>query len=332
MSLQRGSAGLARKMHQQDGQLAPATLPPSAASCIICHPDATRGCRGRRLRRILARLGPRVHLLSSACPGQTEELALQAALSGFDTVVAAGGDGTVHEAANGLMRSGKSDVVLGVLPLGSGNDYAASLNLPRQEEALVNLLSSQVFRTVDVGWVRCDNGKERWFVNTLGFCLSGAVVWETRKIRWLRGLALYGFGALKALVRHFRWYPMKFTLDGKAWSAPTLFFTLALGKREGGGFVVAPSAVLDDGCFDYLHGSQLNLLSALWYAPGLVVGQLPTHDPRVRTGRCRSALIESSEPLPIHSDGEVLSGPDQKVHRVEVKLLPQALRVRAPAQ
>ncbi|MCS6975642.1 MAG: diacylglycerol kinase family lipid kinase [Gemmatales bacterium] len=296
---------------------------------MIANPSAGRGRAGRILRRVLHILGKRAEYWITKEPGHAETLARQAVREGFSTVVAAGGDGTVHEIANGLLDENRQDVCLGVLPVGSGNDYAASLALPGNAERLAEIVSGPIVRRVDVGLVQCATGKRRWFVNTLGFCLSGAVVWETCHVRHLRGLALYAWGAIRAIWRHFRAPLTKIKFDDTQVTLPTLFLTVALGKREGGGFLVAPQAELDDGWFDYLHGSQISRLGALWYMPALALGRIPENDPAVRTGRCRRLEISAEEPFAIHADGEVFSGPQDRVCPLSVELRPRALPVKA---
>lgn len=298
--------------------------------CVIANPSAGRGMGGRLLRKVLALLGKRTEYWVSKEPGHAEHLARQAVDAGFTTVIAAGGDGTVHEIANGLLETAGNGVSLGVLPVGSGNDYAASLELPTDADRLADILAGPAIRPVDVGLVQSEAGKRRWFVNTLGFCLSGAVVWEIRRVRWLRGLPLYAWGALRAIVRHFRAPLTQLRFDETSLTTPTLFLTVAVGKREGGGFVVAPDAELDDGWFDYLHGSRISRLAALWYMPALALGRLPRNDPAVKTGRCHSVEVKSEEPLIIHTDGEVFAAPADAVRHVTAKVLPGTLMVKAP--
>jgi YegS/Rv2252/BmrU family lipid kinase len=298
---------------------------------VISNPAAARGSSARRFQKIRQLLEPHAEFVASKERGHVEALAHEAALAGYATVVAAGGDGTVHEVANGLLRAGRPDVALGVLPLGSGNDYAASLNLPRDPAALCQSLVSGSVRRVDVGLVEDGNGKSRHFVNTLGIGLTGAVVWEVQQIHGLRGMALYGLGALRAIGRHFRASATTLHFDHTPLETATLLLALAIGRREGGGFIVAPNALLDDGLFDYLHGSQLTRLQTLWYLPGLAFGRLPRGDPLVRSGRCTSLALETTEPLMVHCDGEVFAGPSSGPQRLSARILPSALAIRGAA-
>src|SRR5262249_17371679 len=97
-------------------------------TCVIFTPTAARGRARRRLEAVRAMLAPAGYQTRRHA-GHAEALAVQAARDGFDTVAAAGGDGTVHEVANGLLRANHAGVLFGVVPLGSANDYAYSLDL-----------------------------------------------------------------------------------------------------------------------------------------------------------------------------------------------------------
>src|SRR5439155_18187988 len=99
----------------------------NVTSCIIFNPSAARGRARRKLEDLRRVLGPDVDFRPTQHPGHAEELALEAARTGFATVAAAGGDGTVHEVANGLLRADRQDITFAVIPLGSANDYVFSL-------------------------------------------------------------------------------------------------------------------------------------------------------------------------------------------------------------
>jgi diacylglycerol kinase family enzyme len=252
-----------------------------------------------------------------------DELALVAAREGFPIVAAAGGDGTVHEVGNGLVRSGRPDVILAVLPVGSANDYAHSLGLDadwwRYPDPTIAV------RPLDVGVVR-SGGRERHFLNGLGLGFNGAVTLESRKIHRLQGLALYGLAFLRAFLFHYRAVPMTVQLDDELpRTGPTLALSLAIGRREGN-FVVAPHALLDDGLFEFVHVGDLRRRDLIHFVPGLITGNLPSH-PLVRMGRCRRASVRSTRPLTVHIDGEFFCRPEEGMHELEVECLPRRLRV-----
>jgi diacylglycerol kinase family enzyme len=292
--------------------------------CVICNPASGRGRAARLLRRLRRAWQGRADFWPSAAPGQAEELALRAAHDGFATVAAAGGDGTVHEVANGLLRAGRPDVVLAIIPAGSANDYADSLGLDgdwwrRPGPAVAP-------RTVDVGLARAA-GRRRWFVNGLGLGFNGLVTMESRRIRRLRGLALYGLAVLSTLWSHYALPSMTVRLDDTERVTPTLALSLALGRREGN-FVLAPDAVLDDGLFDYAHGGPLRRRDLLHMLPRLFLsGGLPHGYPNLWLGRCHRARVHSESALAVHTDGELFCLPSDDVRDLEVELVPGALRV-----
>jgi diacylglycerol kinase family enzyme len=281
--------------------------------------------RWKRLRQLL---GTRADFQASRAPGHAEELAYDGARAGYAAVVAAGGDGTVHEVANGILRSGASQADFGVIPLGSGNDYAASLGVPVDVDRGCAALLVGRGRRVDVGRVADGRGHRRFFVNTLGLGLSGAVACEARAIHGLRGLPLYGLAALKAIWRRFCAPLTVLTIDGARQEVPTLYFSIALGQREGGGFVIAPEASLDDGWFDYLHAGRMTRLKAVSYLPRLALGWLPDNDPLIRRGRCQKVVFVSERPTPVHLDGELFARLDDDVRELHIEILPGALGVR----
>ena len=216
-------------------------------------------------------------------PGEAETLAFRAAQQGFPIVAAAGGDGTVHEVANGVILSEKSDIIFAPLPAGSANDYVHSLGLSddwwRRPDPDVGP------GLVDVGLVRSGK-RSRYFVNGFGAGFNALVTREAGRIRRLRGLPLYGLAVLRVIFLH---YTAPVTTvrfdDGEARTAPMLGLSLALGRREGN-FVVAPNASLDDGLFDYVHGGQLTRRGILVFMAQMAAQRLPTDHPFVRTGRC----------------------------------------------
>jgi diacylglycerol kinase family enzyme len=245
-------------------------------------------------------------------------LARQAALDGYRTVAAAGGDGTAHEVVNGLMQSGRADVQFAIIPIGSANDYAHSLTFGANEA---------LTRAVDVGRVRAGGGRIRYFGCNLGLGLNGAVTWESRKLHRLQGMALYGVATLRALYYHYDYPLMRIQLDDQpAWEAPTLLFSTLNGRREGG-FVLAPKAQVDDGQLDFIHAGALSRWEVLQFLPRLALFGPPAEYPKIRQGRCRRVRLTSAEPLRVHVDGEFFCLPEDDVRELEIDVLPGALKV-----
>jgi len=292
--------------------------------CVIYNPMAGRGQAEARLRQMRRLLKSRAVFRATAGPGHAIELAREAATAGFPYVAAAGGDGTVHEVANGILRAGETPSVLAVLPVGSANDYGFALGLSNgwwlRRDFAVGI------RAVDVGRVSDPSGRSLYFVNSLGLGFNGAVTLEARKITFLRGVPLYLLAVIRAMSRRFQAPELRLTLDGQPRTARTLALTLALAKREGN-FLLAPDARLDDGQFDYLHVGPLPRWKLIRYVPNMILGWIPRHDPLITTGRCREARVASATPLTIHADGEFFCQPGDAVREARVELLPGRLRV-----
>jgi diacylglycerol kinase family enzyme len=295
----------------------------TARVCVIYNPAAGKGRARVRLERLRRTLGTSAEFWPTASPGEAEQLAQKAAEAGFAVVTAAGGDGTVHEVANGLVRAAAPDVTMAVVPVGSANDYASSLGLDDgwwlKPDPTVGL------HRVDVGVVRSGE-RSRYFVNGLGLGFNGAVTLESRRIKRLQGLALYGLAFVRALWSHFRTPSMTVQLDeAEPRTVPTLALSLAIGRREGN-FVVAPNARLDDGLLDYVHAGPLRRRDLLKFVPGMITGKLRSH-PAVWMGTCRRVRLRSDAALIVHVDGEFFCLPEQDVRAIEVELLPRRLQV-----
>jgi diacylglycerol kinase family enzyme len=291
---------------------------------VIFNPEAGRRRARERLEAISAGWNSKAEFWPTERTGHAVELGRRASERGFAVVAAAGGDGTIHEVANGLLHSGREDVCFAVLPLGSADDYAYSL---KHDQKAPGLASSRG-RNVDVGVVRTDRGDDRYFVCCLGLGLSACVTVEAQRIRWLQGQLLYGLAALKAILLHWGYVDLTATLDGELVPMGlTLTLSVMIGRREGG-FLLAPQAQLDDGLFELIHAGQLTQWEAIRFIPSLSKTGPSADHPKLGFHQGRRLLIESRQSLISHTDGEMLCLPEDKVRRVEIELLPRRLMVR----
>ena len=296
----------------------------SSSICVIFNPAAGRSRARQRLDSMSTGWLSKAELWPTECPGHAVELARRAASSGLGIVAAAGGDGTVHEVANGLLQAGRPDVSFAVVPLGSADDYAHSLAYHHDGEHDHPTLG----RLVDVGRVRTGQGAERFFVCCLGLGFGACVTVESQKIHRLQGQLLYGVAALRAMWHRWGFLDLTGTIDGQPLvTGPTLMMSMMLGRREGG-FVMAPDARLDDGWFDCLHAGHLTRWEALRLIPRLRSTGPPRDHPKLSLRRCRHVILESTQDLVIHTDGEILSRPEDRVRRVDIELIPGRVFVR----
>jgi diacylglycerol kinase (ATP) len=285
--------------------------------CVIFNPAAGKSHARQRLETLQP--GWRgLELWSTERPGHATELARKAAEEGFEVVAAAGGDGTVHEVANGILQAERPDVSFGILPLGSANDYAFSLRQDRSER---DPGLGAIRQRVDVGRVRTDTGAQRYFVCCMGIGFSGSVTAESRRIRWLQGTALYGLAAMRALWRRWQHLDLELRLDEQAaYEQPTLMLSFMVGRREGG-FLMAPESRLDKGVLEVIQAGRLNRWDVLRLLPQLAFSGPPPWHPKLSFAQCRRAIVTSRQPLSIHTDGEILCLPEDRVFRLEIELL-----------
>jgi len=255
-------------------------------------------------------------------------LARRAVTDGVDLIVAVGGDGTVCEVVNGMMAGGevKPAITLGIIPCGTGNDLARMLGLPRETLAAArHLARSNQSRLIDVGEVIAAVGgktERRFFANDANMGFAAEVVERTERTgKFSRGTVPYFVALLLTAIGH-RNHEMKLRIDGRESEARMTTVLICNGQSTGGGMLVAPDAVLDDGQFDVVVVGSLRPWEIFWHAPKIYRG---THIAirKVSVHRARTVSVASPERLSVVADGELIGeGP------ATFRVLPAALRVR----
>ncbi|MEJ2150487.1 MAG: diacylglycerol kinase family lipid kinase [Chloroflexota bacterium] len=268
-------------------------------------------------------------------PGHATSLAYEASQQGYDAVVAVGGDGTIHEMVNGLMQAEDGQRPrLGVIPAGSGNDFAANLGFTANpKEALSSVFGSQT-RLIDVGRIKDETGRQEYWQNTIGIGFSGAVNIATRHLQRWRGFMMYLMAVLETIAYHPDSLQTKLHIDDNhPWETAISMLSLCNGPREGGGFPVAPDAVMDDGLLTYTTMGKMNRLQMLRFIPVVMTGKhLEKHPDHFTGGTFKRLMIESDLPLAIHTDGEVYGSWEMGIRRIEASVVPGALEVLSDRQ
>ena len=298
---------------------------------IILNPIAGRGYGARSeadMRRFLERAGVDFDLVHTEGPGHATILAEEAANDGFEVVVAAGGDGTTHEVVNGLMTAsdaasnGNVAGTLGVLPVGSGSDFAHAVGMSFDLEGACKQLANGGARLVDVCRVTVDEEAPQYFDNTVNIGFGGNVTLEARKVKWVRGMALYLPVVLKTVF--FSNAPkVTITYDGQEMTLPAAMVCVGNGPREGGGFFSTPDAKPDDGLLDVCIVREMGRLAMLGFVPRFMNGSHVDQAP-VTMARTDSLVVTSEDNLIAHVDGEMLC---TEAHRLAFDVLPSKLRV-----
>ncbi|MBN1296942.1 diacylglycerol kinase family lipid kinase, partial [bacterium] len=242
--------------------------------------------------------------------GDAERLARSFMQQGFKRFLIAGGDGTVHEAVNGLMAdpSRAEECVIGQLPLGTGNDWIRSLGLPVRMGDVLDLVAAGRNRPHDGGVVIFpdrDRERRRYFVTVCGIGFDAQVASSTdRKNRASTG------GRWKYLASIFQCLRARVIarclIDQSGQTIDTRCFsmTAAVGPYSGGGMCLSPRASFDDGLLDITVIGRVSMIEILFCFPLIYSGSIHRY-PRVRTWRTNHLTLTSDPVLPIHVDGEV---------------------------
>jgi len=307
---------------------------------VILNPYAGRGKGAKsrdKIEELLSQTEIDFSISETAVQGHGITLAKEAKLAGYDYVVAAGGDGTISEVINGLSQATDSDEIvgtLGIIPIGTGNDFADMLQIPRQLGSAIlafkkGLIEKQT-QLIDYGLVEIktqDDFYQRYFNNNVGIGLEAEVTLESYKIKRLRGTALYVLAALRTLRRYtppqikIYWTDRQRHIQNL--SQPTTLISIGNGARTGGGFYLTPHAQVDDGWLDVAIADALSPFQALLLLPRALRGN-HTDDPHVTMSHCRKIGVTSQVGLPIHIDGEVITS---DATQIDISILPQRLKI-----
>ena len=292
---------------------------------LIVNPTARHGETAPlvpAIERLLQSVGHDVVLTERA--GHAAEIAASA--QGYDTLVAVGGDGTVHEVLNGIMRRPEADrPTLGLIPTGSGNDTRRTLGIPTDITDATMALISGERRRFDVGVC---NGM--YFNNSFAAGLDARVTAkavEYKSTTKRSGLWLYLTALFHVLFNELYPHRVRVSWDGAdAEEAELLVIAVTIGPTYGGGFFITPDAVPDDGLFEVCVIDPLTLGAALVRLPFVIVGKHTRMKP-VHMARRTSIVIESDDLMPAQIDGEVLLE-----RRYEISILPSAVECIVPSR
>ena len=259
----------------------------------------------------------------TTAPGEAIQIARD---TPAELVVAAGGDGTVNEIVNGILQS-NSEKLLGVIPIGSGNDFAKMLNLkPFKIKVAIESIKRRRITTSDVGIIRFidefGNSGERFFINGVGVGFDAVVANESRKIKHLRGILLYLLALLKSL-KDYETPEMEVYIDGKKIKEKIFLVAVGNGKSAGGGFLLTPDAKINDALLDVCLVSDLSILRVLQVLPTVLKGKQIQY-PEVTMFKAKEIEISSNSNLTMHADGEIIG---TSLRWIKISIIPSAVEV-----
>jgi diacylglycerol kinase (ATP) len=287
---------------------------------VIRNPAAGRGRAVREWDAVTRRLrAANVSFQETTTGAPLEAIAIaRREAPRFDGIVAAGGDGTVHEVANGLLES-RSGAALGVIPLGSGDDFHKLLG----EGDPVARLAGHATRQMDAGCIDAERGR-RYFVNGMDIGFGAHAARNLRRVpAALTGFAAY-LGALALTLLRYPQLALRLQLDdGPMLPVKTAMTAAMNGTTFGGSFQVCPAANPADGLLDTLVVDAIGRAAILALVPRILRGSHAGH-PRLRMAQVRRIAIESEAPLLVEADGEIAF---EDARQLRVQVLPGALRV-----
>jgi len=254
-------------------------------------------------------------IVHTAAPGDATRLAQEAATEDYHAVVAVGGDGTVNETASGLVGT---DTALGILPRGSGNGLARSLNIPLQAAQALEVICSGKEHRIDAG-----RAAHRYFFVVTGVGFDANVGHKFNLAAW-RGPLPYFYIAAREFA-NYQPEPLRLFIEDHVIDLTPFLVAIANTEQYGNGAIIAPHARPDDGVLDVCVVQPMNFAEFVMHAPKLFNGTANTV-PKITYYRSKTATIEKSGPVLFHVDGEaqVSDGP------VNISVQPQALKVIVP--
>jgi diacylglycerol kinase (ATP) len=280
---------------------------------FIVNPTAGQGYGKQvlpELTELIRTIPASCEIVSTETVGHAIALAREAAATGYDIVVAVGGDGTSNEVLNGLMlawEAGFRNTRMGIIGIGRGNDFAFGFGIPPGLNEGLKVITDGKHRPMDVGKVTGGNYPQgRYFGNGVGIGFDAVVGFEAMKLTHLHGFMNYVVAALRTIFLFFNAPNVKIDYDGQSITQQSLMVSIMNGRRMGGGFMMAPNASTDDGLLDMCIAGQLSRVGILLMIPRFMKGTQTTH-PQIKMRRAEKINVVALEGiLPTHADGETI--------------------------
>jgi len=289
---------------------------------LILNPKAGRGKAGKmipKIETILQKKSIKYKLIITENPKHAESITEKKITSGYRRFAAIGGDGTINEVVNGIMKSGISEeITFGIIPLGGGNDYVKSAFSERNLESSIESLKSKFLRKIDVGKI-----ENFYFINSFGLGFDAVAAHYASEIKILNSLTRYLFAVLKTLFT-FKGAYIKMKFNNEIREGRFLMVSVLNGKFIGGGFKVAPDAKIDSGVFVLSIIKEVSKLRILKLLPSVISGK-HVHEKEVSICTTNKIEFSSAETIPVYFDGELpkLKNPNN----FSVEIIPKTINL-----
>ena len=226
--------------------------------CIL-NPNASKGqaiTKVDKIKESFRKRNQSVDIIFTSQRKQAITLALQGADEGYDVIIAAGGDGTVNEVANGILKSDKSPS-FGIIPIGRGNDFAYTANIPCDVDKAVDLILSSPATDIDVGLLYGKDAADgRFFINGAGMGFEPEVNFKASSYKHINGVTSYLLAFLHCFCFIPKPYDIEMRVDDKNINLKTQQISICNGRRMGGAFIMGPRAIINDGKLDVVYANR----------------------------------------------------------------------------
>jgi YegS/Rv2252/BmrU family lipid kinase len=296
---------------------------------VILNPTAGKGKAAKQYPKIdsfFRKSGLEYEIYLTKGVGDALNTARDFPIGANDVTVAAGGDGTCNEVVNGLLsRRSSTPPVFGILPIGRGNDFSATPQIPQDVEKALQLLTAGNAKPLDAGFVKGGFFPDgRYFVNGIGIGFDTKVGFEAAKLKIKSGIS-YAVGALITVIRYEPSPVLQIRYDDKEVTLPAVLVSVVNGRRMGGSFYMGPNAVLDDGLLDICYvqhqKSRFDLLKIISHYTKGTQGECKG----VTFGRGSHFHLKALEGgMAAHCDGETVCYEGKEL---EITCIPNALRL-----
>ena len=297
----------------------------------IVNPNAGNGKGGKdrdRISDILNRNNIRFEMRSTGRKGQATEFTRDLIANGYRKIISIGGDGTLHEVINGILTQNlcaSTDVTIGIIPVGTGNDWGRMFGIPLIYEGAVQVIREGKQMLHDIGvidYFNADVKTRTYFINIAGLGFEAVVVKKTnrQKDKGMSNKAIYFYNLLSSLISY-RNTPVEITIDGRTSTAKVFSINVGNGRYCGGGMRQTPDAIPDDGLFDITIIKEMGRIEIIKSLQLLYDGTIMSH-PKVDGYRSTNLKVTSESLLYIEADGESLGHTP-----VEFSIIPAAVNI-----
>jgi diacylglycerol kinase (ATP) len=290
---------------------------------MLTNPASGHGSASRAAERAVAQLHRRgIDVVAIACTDaeHARRLVDGALERGMDALVVVGGDGIISLA---LQVVAQTDIPLGIIPAGTGNDHAREFAIPTKDsDAAADVIVDGVVETVDLGRIRGADGTDKWFGTVMAAGFDSLVTDRTNRMKWPHGRMRYNL-AMVAELSKLRLLPFRLTLDGRELETDLTLAAFGNTRSYGGGMLICPGADHSDGLLDVTMVQSASRTRLIRLFPTVFKGTHIDLDV-VRTERARTITVDSRG-INAYADGEYVCPLP-----VEVSAVPAALKILTP--